>query len=321
MAYILLVIVWGAFVRATGSGAGCGNNWPTCNGEVVPRAPAVETLIEYTHRITSGVALILVAVLVVAAFRVFPARHRVRIGAVVSLIFILIEAAIGAGLVLFELVGDNASIARAVYMAVHLANTFFLLSALAITAHWSGGAPAPASWRGNRLSAGFWASTGILLAIGVTGAVAALGDTLFPATSLTEGLRQDLSPTAHVLIQLRVLHPFIAFLGSLFLLSFVAKVRKLIPAAKGADGGPASVAAQARRYATLLNVLVLTQLALGSLNIVLMAPVWMQLVHLLMADLLWISLMLTGNTSMAVVAGRAETEVAIPGAAPRAAEA
>ncbi len=36
----VLVALWGAYVRATGSGAGCGSHWPTCNGEILPRAPA-----------------------------------------------------------------------------------------------------------------------------------------------------------------------------------------------------------------------------------------------------------------------------------------
>src|SRR6266540_6286398 len=97
LAFNLLVIVWGAFVRASGSGAGCGSHWPLCNGEVVPVNPSIERVIEFTHRGMSGVALLLVLGMVIWAFRAYP-PGRVRRGAVASMIFILIEALIGAAL-------------------------------------------------------------------------------------------------------------------------------------------------------------------------------------------------------------------------------
>ena len=78
LAFNLIVILWGGFVRASGSGAGCGAHWPVCNGQLIPRDAAIETLIEYSHRLTSGVALLMLLVLVIWAFRSFPARHRVR---------------------------------------------------------------------------------------------------------------------------------------------------------------------------------------------------------------------------------------------------
>src|ERR1700732_3618630 len=86
--YNVLVILWGALVRATGSGAGCGNHWPLCSGEVVPQTPALATLIEFTHRATSGIDVVLVAVLVVWAFRAFPRRHPARRGATLSGFFL-----------------------------------------------------------------------------------------------------------------------------------------------------------------------------------------------------------------------------------------
>ena len=132
LGYNLLVIVWGAYVRASGSGAGCGNHWPLCKGEVIPRAAALETLVEVTHRLTSGLALIFVIGLVFWAFRRFPRGHHVRRASIVSLIFILTEALIGAGLVLFEYVAANASHARAFWMSGHLINTFLLLGSLAL---------------------------------------------------------------------------------------------------------------------------------------------------------------------------------------------
>ena len=142
LAYNLAVILWGAYVRAIGSGAGCGAHWPLCNGEVIPRAPTVETLIEYSHRLTSGLALLAVVALLIWTWRACAAGHPARRGAVLSMVFILTEAAVGAGLVLFELVADNATMARAMFMAAHLVNTFLLVAALTLTAWWlSGGGP------------------------------------------------------------------------------------------------------------------------------------------------------------------------------------
>lgn len=287
LAACLGVILWGAYVRATGSGAGCGSHWPLCNGEVIPRAPSVQTLIEYSHRITSGIALLLVLALAFFAYRVFEKGHRVRTAATVTLVLMFLEAGIGAGIVLFELVADNASMARAMFMGVHLGNTFLLLAALTLTAFWSSGAPGPVGHFRGALAARFWASIVAMLLMGVSGAVAALGDTLFPARSLAEGLRQDLSATSHILVQLRVLHPFLAFGGSLVIFLFIGRLR--------AEKRPLP----ARRLATALNFLVLVQLALGGLNVALLAPVWMQLVHLAMADAVWITLVLTGAAAFA----------------------
>lgn len=137
LGYNLLVIVWGAYVRASGSGAGCGAHWPLCNGLVVPRAAAVETLVEFSHRLTSGVVLVIAVAMVIMAFRSFPRGSIVRKGAVAVLVLTIAEALIGAGLVLFELVAHDTSIKRALSMSMHLVNTFFLLGALTLTAHWA----------------------------------------------------------------------------------------------------------------------------------------------------------------------------------------
>src|SRR5690606_230459 len=124
--YRLGIILRGAWVRITHSGAGCGDHWPTCNGEVIPFAPSTETMIEYIHRLTSGLSLPMVIVLIVWAFRLFPRGHRVRKATIGTLFFLLTEAAVGAGLVKFELVADNASVARAITASFHLVNTFIL---------------------------------------------------------------------------------------------------------------------------------------------------------------------------------------------------
>lgn len=279
----LLVMMWGAYVRATGSGAGCGNNWPLCHGEVVPRAANLQTMIEYSHRASSGLALLLVLVLLWQAWKLYPPGHRVRRGAAATFGIILVEAGLGAGLVLFELVADNASMARAMFLAVHLGNTFLLLAAMTLTAHWANGGPAVAfGLRAPRLPLHplAWGTLAATTLVGMSGSVAALGDTLFPADSLLSGVRQTLSFSSHILIQLRVLHPLIAIGGACLMLYLVGRVRR-------------QKRPESRYWANVLNLLVLVQLAVGSLNMVLHAPVAMQLIHLVLADLVWISLVLT----------------------------
>src|SRR5262245_46466786 len=143
LAMSVLVIVWGAVVRATGSGAGCGSHWPLCNGDVVPLAPTVGTIIEFVHRLTSGLVMILAVGLVLMARRTFPPGHQARKWAVISLVFMLIEAAIGAGIVLLKLVEGNTSALRAGYVGGHLVNTLLLVAAMTTTI-WSAQArPAP----------------------------------------------------------------------------------------------------------------------------------------------------------------------------------
>lgn len=288
LAYNIAVILWGAAVRATGSGAGCGSHWPLCNGEIVPRAPRIETIIEFSHRLTSGIALLLVIGLLVGAFRLRPRGHPARKAAGWSMILMLTEAGVGAGLVLFELVADNQSMARALFMATHLANTFFLLAAVTLTAHFaSGGAPFRLRGRGSLGMGAGLATLGMILA-GVSGAVAALGDTLYLSGAA-------LSPTAHLLIRLRIAHPVIsvaAGLVALWLAMQLAK-RRL---------GPETL-----RRARWVMALVFIQITAGVVNVMLLAPIWMQVVHLLLADLLWIGFVLMSASGLAALSGE-ETE-------------
>ena len=283
LAYNLGVIAWGAYVRATGSGAGCGAHWPLCDGRIVPRSLGAATLIEYSHRLTSGLALVSVIVLLLWVRRACPSGHPARRGALMSLLFMLTEAAVGAGLVLFELVAENASIARALFMAVHLSNTFILVAWMTLTAWWlSGGqAVAPADRPGR--AAAVAALLGCVILVGVSGSIAALGDTLFPSQTLAEALAADVSPTSHLLIRLRVLHPALAVAtGALLVIA--------IPLLTRASG------AQAQQLGRVVVGLVIAQLAAGAINVLLLAPVWMQLFHLLLADLLWIALVLVSAT-------------------------
>jgi heme A synthase len=285
--YNLFVILWGAYVRATGSGAGCGSHWPLCNGEVLPRAPQIETIIEYTHRLSSGIAFILVLVMFLWALRAYPKRHLVRLGASLSMILITTEALVGAGLVLFEWVAHDASVGRAVSIVIHLINTFLLLAALSLNAWWASGGK-PFNLRGNRLSTWLFL-IGIFgtMVIGASGALTALGDTLFPVNSFVEGITQDFSPTAHFLLRLRLLHPTIAVIVGIYLLVFSGYIRMRKPT-------------QSTQYlAYALSLFLLVQLAAGLINVLLLAPVWMQIVHLLLADGVWIILIILTASSMA----------------------
>ena len=247
--------------------------------------PAVETLIEFSHRLTSGVALLLVLGLVVGALRAFPPGHAARRWAWASFAFILGEAAVGAGLVLFELVADNKSMARALFMGTHLINTFFLLGALTLTAFHAG----RERKEPGRLSPSTAAGLLGMLLVGASGAIAALGDTLFPAGTLAEALRQDLSPTAHLLVRLRTLHPFLSITVGALLVWLAARSLREV-------GAPES-----RRPARAVVGLVFAQCLLGVVNVALLAPVVLQIAHLLLADALWIALVLlaasTGQSS------------------------
>jgi heme A synthase len=287
LAWNVVVILWGAYVRATGSGAGCGAHWPLCNGEVVPRAPDAEMLVEFSHRLTSGLALIAVVLLAVWVWRTVAAGHPARRAAVASLVFIIVEALLGAGLVLFRLVAQDESLARAMVMPLHLANTLILLLCLTMTAHFlSGGAPVAISGR-TRTFGVLVTLLVLMIGVGKTGAIAALGDTLYPATSLLDGLRADFAPTGSLVLRLRFLHPALGVAVGVMLVFGAAAVA--IPA--GDRRG-----SLARR---LVIALAITQVVLGFVNVWLLAPVWMQLTHLLVADLLWIALVLLTASALA----------------------
>lgn len=288
LGFLILVVLWGAFVRATGSGAGCGSHWPLCNGVVVPRAPRIDTLIELVHRLTSALSGVFVLFMGYWAWRLYPRGHIVRRAAVFSALFVITEGLVGAGLVLFEWVADNESVARAISMAVHLINTFLLLAAVSLTAWWAGAqGDYKLQWRGQgrtgRLLAG---AVVLLLVLGVSGAITALGDTLFPSGTLRAGIAQDFEATAHFLVRLRVYHPIIAVATGIYL--WLASTA--IATARPNRG--------ALVFSRAIRVLVVVQLIAGMLNILLNVPVWMQLVHLLLADLMWIAVVLLGAATL-----------------------
>jgi heme A synthase len=299
LGFNLLVILWGAYVRASGSGAGCGSHWPLCNGEIVPRDPALATVIELTHRVTSGLALLLVAGLVFAARRRRPRGAPVRWAAGLAAFFIVTEALLGAGLVVLEYVADDRRAARGFWVAGHLVNTFLLVAALALTARWaSGGKRRLAPVRVTTMLAIGAALAGMLV-LGMSGAVTALGDTLFPATSWAAGKAQTFAESSHVFLRLRLWHPTIALAVGIAVVLAAAGARR-------AQRTPGVL-----RLALGSIALYALQLLLGLANMRLLAPVGLQMVHLLLANLCWITVVLLA-AELALPGGRMR---AVPAAA------
>jgi heme A synthase len=289
LSYEIAVVAWGAYVRATGSGAGCGAHWPLCNGEIVPRSPHTEMRIELSHRLSSGIALLLTVVLAVWALRAFPRGDRIRRGAMVTAGLMAGEALIGAGLVLFGLVAHDESLRRVVSICLHLTNTFLLLGTTALTAWWASGHHGTVRLRGQ--GPVVWLMGLVLAAlvvVGATGAVTALGDTLFPPSSLAAGLAQDFSWSqgASVFVRLRTLHPLLAAATGAGVVIAGGMVRVLRPSRA------------VRGFSRIAAALVVAQVAAGLLDVTLLAPVWMQLLHLVLADALWVSVVLTAASAL-----------------------
>jgi heme A synthase len=283
LAWNVAVVLWGALVRATDSGAGCGSHWPRCNGEVIPPSPSVQTLIELTHRLMTGVDGFLVLALLVMAWRLYPRGSPVRTGAALSAFFLVTEALIGAALVKLDLVADNRSASRVWWMALHLVNTFLLLGALTLAAWWASGWPR-VRLRGQGAAAWLlFAAVAATLLVAVTGAITALGDTLYPKTSV--GLRVPAAAT--FLERLRIVHPVVAIATALYVVVAGQVVRRMRP-------GPMT-AKLSRRLVALFAA----QVLVGAFNVAMLAPVWLQLVHLFVADLVWITLVCTTAAALA----------------------
>jgi heme A synthase len=287
LVYNLLVVLWGAYVRASVSGDGCGKHWPFCDGQLIPKVQRAATAIEFAHRLSSGLVLPLIFVLVIWAFVAYQKGHPARFGAALSLFFVFTEALLGAGLVLFGLVAHNDSVTRAAVMSAHLINTFMLLASLILTAWWgAGGGSLRLKGQGR---VGVMIAVGLIgaLILGVSGSVTALVDTLYPADNLMKALHQDMFPGVHVLIRLRLWHPVIAILLGIYCAVMAAYVSRQ----RRSD--------QTELFARLIGLLFCVQIAAGFLNLLLLTPIWMQLLHLLLADLLWVSLILLAANALA----------------------
>ena len=271
LGFVVAVILWGAVVRATGSGAGCGAHWPLCNGEMIPGLARYQTLIEWIHRATSGLSLVAVLGLGWKAFQVFPPGAIQRRYAVAAMVGIVMEALIGAALVLLRLVEHDQSLDRAISIALHLTNTCFLVGALALLAEGAAW-PKPSA----RRRQGGWVLAGFVV-LAAAGAWTALGDTLFAVSSFQEGWVRDWARDAHFLERLRILHPILAVSWVAGVVPWLLSIPKL----------------QGRQAPQIAIGLILFNLVLGGANVIFAAPLALQILHLAVANALWVSLVLS----------------------------
>lgn len=299
LAFNIPVILWGAYVRVSFSGDGCGAHWPFCAGQVIPQHMAAPMAIEFTHRMMTSVDTIGTILLCVLAFRCFPKAHGVRRYAVLSLIFLFIEALLGAGLVLFRYVAHDQSAGRALYLSAHLTNTMLLLAAFTTTAWLAGTGMASAPW--NKLRGKFQAAIAASVLVSITGAIAALGDTLFPSTSIAAGLQRDFSSASSTLLRLRMFHPVVALAGAAIIVWAAASLLNQ------QEDSPS------RKAGIRVIVAVLAQILAGAVNIILLAPIAIQMLHLFLADVLWIAVVIMSLEAASVRAGHAILSPERPG--------
>jgi cytochrome c oxidase assembly protein subunit 15 len=293
LAYFIAVIVWGALVRATGSGAGCGEHWPLCNGTVIQHSPRMDTIIEFTHRVTSGISFFSAIGLLAWTLAKTVRRHLARAASLAAVVFTLIEAILGGLLVKLGLTAQSQSPLRAPYLALHLANTLLLLAALTLAAHFLS---RTRGYTRNTVCliapAGASAALTTVLFVGVTGSLAALGDTLFPASSIAAALAQDFSSTSAWLLRWRWTHPAVAIFASVVVIWLLVRAPRT------------SLYSNNRRLSVLVMILLAVQVLMGVLDVVLLAPVWLQVIHLLGADVLWAALVvLTARLTLQSVEG------------------
>ena len=281
LAYNVLVILWGVFLRASKSGDGCGQHWLTCHGEVIPSAPELKTIIEFSHRMTTGPAFVLVLILLIWAFRRFEKGSPVRKAAAASMVFIVSEVLIGGVLVLTGNTAESLTTERPFLAIGHLINSFVLLASLTLTA-WFASERRTITFSQNAKPV-LLVATGLIaiLLVGTSGSVAALSSMLFPSQTLTEGISQDFSSGSNILLRLRVSHPILSIMTSVYLIFLSGWLTNL-------SGRDPVVA----RSSKILTIIVIAQVAFGALTLLTLAPIVMQVGHLLLADLLWISFIL-----------------------------
>lgn len=273
--YALFIILWGAFVRISGSGDGCGDHWPLCHGDLIPFGGMIQTWIEYFHRIKSALFGFLVLGLFIWSLQVFPKGHRSRGMAGAVLLFTIAEALIGAALVKFGWVDQDTSSIRVWMHSAHFCNTLALIAALVlfyVSTYFR-----DPQWVSPRSDLSRWMLVGVFgfLAIGVTGSWAALSGHLFPAESLAEGMALDFSEESPWYVQWRVAHPLVAVAHAILLIWLSSQASAYL--------------SNPRRWiARWVQALVIGQIAFGFLTLLSLSPLWMKLAHLLWADLLWI---------------------------------
>jgi len=281
LAFNIVVILWGVFLRASKSGDGCGKYWLTCKGEIIPSAPELKTIIEFTHRLISGTDLLVVIGLVIWAFLKFRKSDQVRTFALISLFFIVTEALVGAGLVLTGNTAESLTAARPFWSVGHLINTFILLASLSLTA-WIATSGIRVRLKGGEKLIPILAiaTVGIVL-VGASGSIAALSSMLFPANSILEGIQQDFSSASHGLLRLRISHPILSIGVGVFLVFMAGRLKSQSKATRWT-----------KFFGNALIFLLIIQVIFGALTLLTLAPILMQVGHLLLADLIWISFIL-----------------------------
>lgn len=267
--YTFFVIVWGAFVRASGSGDGCGAHWPSCEGDFLLQAPDAKKFIEYMHRASSGLYGIFVLILSISTMLSKRFSKTTKIFAAGVLFFTIAESLIGAKLVLSELVGSNTSLARAVVMVIHLTNTLILVACNTGVIFFIDPKTKFASKEKIKsILKSYGPIFTFFFLTGASGALAALGDTLYPSENLLEGFAMDIDPASPLIIKLRSLHPIFAFSLVGVILWFT----------------------DPKKYMGMVLIgLSISTLVVGLINLVLLAPIYMQLLHLGMVMCFWVA--------------------------------
>lgn len=274
--YSVIVILWGAWVRISHSGDGCGDTWPLCGGKILPEGETAKTWVEYAHRISSGLYGVFVFALFFEGRRLFSKNSTIHQAGLVTLILTVTEAMLGARLVLSQLVGLNDSLQRLVAISLHQVNSLLLVGA-SVLWFWSAREPGEEIElkTGNRLNR-FYFGGFIILAI--TGAWAALSTTLFPSLGLWEGLQRDFQENSHVLLKIRILHPLLAvFLGSYFSFMFWRQSQK--------TGHP-----RLQKAALWISALFIAAILVGMVTLLFLSPIALKITHLAFGYLLWIFL-------------------------------
>ncbi len=272
--YTVVVIAWGAWVRISGSGDGCGDHWPLCRGEVVPVSAPVKTWIEVSHRYSTALYGLLVCILVGLTQKRFEGKHPARVWAVATLLFTVTEALIGRELVALKLVNQSTDSLRLIVMPLHLINTSLLLLSTVMAAESIRFGDLPRSQVPPPLKrAGLLAAFSILLIV-TSGAVAALGSHLAPSQSLITGFMKDWASDSLLAVRLRFLHPVLALALGLLLLHFAQRVEQHCGTSR------------ARVWLRRFQITVAAALAIGVCTLLSLAPPWLKLLHLTVANTL-----------------------------------
>ena len=264
----IVSILAGAFVRATGSGDGCGATWPTCKGRIIPALTDTSELIEFSHRSVSGLLLV-VTLIIFSKTRKFQKGSLVKSVTNYLTFFVIFEAIIGAIIVLFEWVGLNSSLPRIVAVPIHLVNTFGLLGCYAILYKI---VEDDLKEIKSIFDKNFILISLLFLLSGATGSITALADVLFPSASFIEGFLEDFDKTSEALTRLRILHPIISSALSVVLYVYSTRINK--------------------KYGVnvkLLKTFVIVAVLLGVFNVISNIVLPLSILHLAIADFLWIS--------------------------------